>query len=103
MHAHNAPGLACLSSCSNVLIWLSRLYNKSFKPRTRGSQLGRNHNFPQRSTTMNENQVVLKRQKYSMWFKLDDVRPLAFFVILACLLGWMPYIVSALGAADITA
>ena len=52
---------------------------------------------------MEENQVVLKRQKYSTWFKLDDVRPLAFFVILACLLGWMPYIVSALGAADIAA
>ncbi len=52
---------------------------------------------------MKENQVVLKRQKYSTWFKLDDVRPLAFFVILACLLGWMPYIVSALGAADIAA
>ena len=52
---------------------------------------------------MKENQVVLKRQKYSTWFKLDDVRPLAFFVILACLLGWMPYIFSALGAADIAA
>src|SRR6266487_5531368 len=52
---------------------------------------------------MKENQVILKRQKYSTWFKLDEVRPLAFFVILACLLGWMPYIVSALGAADIAA
>ncbi len=52
---------------------------------------------------MKENQVILKRQKYSMWFKLDDVRPLAFFVILACLLGWMPYIISALGAADLAA
>src|SRR5438034_10535671 len=68
-----------------------------------GSQLCRNNNFPQRRTTVKENQVVLKRQKYSTWFKLDDVRPLAFFVILACLLGWMPYIVSALGAADIAA
>src|SRR5689334_2802274 len=52
---------------------------------------------------MNENQVILKRQKYSTWLKLDGVRPLAFFVILACLLGWIPYIISALGAADLAA
>ena len=52
---------------------------------------------------MKENQVVLKRQKDRTWFKLDDVRPLAFFVILACLLGWMPYLGSALGVAGIAA
>ncbi len=52
---------------------------------------------------MKENQLILKRQKVSTWFKLDDVRPLAFFVILACLLGWIPYIVSAVGAADLAA
>jgi membrane protease YdiL (CAAX protease family) len=52
---------------------------------------------------MKEKEVVLKRQKDSTWFQLDDVRPLAFFIILACLLGWMPYIVSALGSAAIAA
>jgi hypothetical protein len=52
---------------------------------------------------MKEHQVILKRQKDSPWFKLDEVRPLAFFVILACLLGWIPYISSAVGVADITA
>lgn len=46
---------------------------------------------------MKENQVILKRQKDSMWFKLDEVRPLAFFVILACLVGWIPYIFAAVG------
>jgi membrane protease YdiL (CAAX protease family) len=49
---------------------------------------------------MKENQVVLKPQKDSTWFQLDDVRPLAFFVILACLLGWLPYIVSAVGGTN---
>src|SRR5437588_2344206 len=52
---------------------------------------------------MKENQVILKRQKYGTWFELDAVRPLTFFVILACLLGWIPYIASALGVVDITA
>jgi Type II CAAX prenyl endopeptidase Rce1-like len=52
---------------------------------------------------MKENQVILKRQKISTWFELDAVRPLTFFVILACLLGWIPYIASALGVVDITA
>jgi Type II CAAX prenyl endopeptidase Rce1-like len=52
---------------------------------------------------MKENQVILKRQKDSMWFKLDEVRPLAFFFILACLLGWIPYIAASVGVADITA
>jgi membrane protease YdiL (CAAX protease family) len=46
---------------------------------------------------MKENPVILKRHKYSTWFQLEEVRPLAFFVILACLLGWMPYFVSAVG------
>src|SRR5436309_1853170 len=56
-----------------------------------------------RRTTMKENQVILKRQKDSMSFKLDEVRPLAFFVILACLVGWIPYIFAVVGAHDIAA
>ncbi len=52
---------------------------------------------------MKENQVILKRQKDSMSFKLDEVRPLVFFVILACLVGWIPYIFAVVGAHDIAA